>query len=168
MQKVKLYLNRAEEIVSSLCLASMIFIISIQVFRRYVLHNSLDWSEELARYCFICAVYIGCSFAVQKNAHLEVTILRNFGSDLWKKIVAVISYICTIVFCGSIAVWGTNMVLFLMRTGQKTQALEISIFWIYIAIPLGLGLMGLRTGINLWQLLTGKITAPGVDSGGQF
>lgn len=168
MQKARLYLSRLEEILSSLCLALMILIISTQVFRRYVLQNSLDWSEELARYCFICAVYIGCSFAVQENAHLEVTILRNFGSKVWKKIVAVISYICTIVFCGAITVWGTNMVLFLAKTGQKTQALEISIFWIYITIPLGIGLMGLRTGIKLWQLLTGKIVPPGVDSGGQF
>ena len=44
---------RAEEIFSSLSLAAMTLLIAVQVFQRYVLQNSLDWSEELARYLFI-------------------------------------------------------------------------------------------------------------------
>ena len=63
MIKAKSLITRIEEVVSSFCLSAMIVIISVQVFRRYVLQSSLDWSEELARYFFIWAVYIGCSFA---------------------------------------------------------------------------------------------------------
>ncbi len=153
----KTLITRIEEVFSSLCLSAMIVIISVQVFRRYVLQSSLDWSEELARYFFIWAVYIGCSFATKEDRHLEVTILRHIGGGKWAKPITTIAYILTIIFCGCVTVWGTQMVLFLVKTGQKTQALEISMFWVYIAIPLGMGLMCLRTCERLWLLLTGKI-----------
>jgi|SRR5210317_142500 TRAP-type C4-dicarboxylate transport system permease small subunit len=153
----KSLITRIEEVVSSFCLSAMIVIISVQVFRRYVLQNSLDWSEELARYFFIWAVYIGCSFATKEDRHLEVTILRHVNGGKWAKPITVIAYSLTIIFCGCVTVWGTQMVLFLIGTGQKTQALEVSMFWIYIAIPLGMGLMCLRTCERLWLLLSGKI-----------
>ncbi len=157
MVKAKTLITRIEEVVSSFCLSAMIVIISVQVFRRYVLQNSLDWSEELARYFFIWAVYIGCSFATKEDRHLEVTILRYVNKGKWAKQITALAYTLTIIFCGLVTVWGTQMVFFLVNTGQKTQALEISMFWIYIAIPLGMGLMCLRTCERLWLLLTGKI-----------
>ncbi len=161
MMKAKSLIFRLEEVVSSFCLSMMIVIISVQVFRRYVLQSSLDWSEELARYFFIWAVYIGCSFATKEDRHLEVTILRHVNKGKWAKPITTIAYVLTIIFCGLVTVWGTQMVLFLVKTGQKTQALEISMFWIYIAIPLGMGLMCLRTCERLWLLLTGKIDPTG-------
>jgi len=157
MRKGKSLIFRAEEIISSLCLSAMIVIISVQVFRRYVLQSSLDWSEELARYFFIWSVYIGCSFATKEDRHLEVTILRHVKGGRWAKLFTVIAYLLTITFCATVTVWGTQMVFFLMETGQKTQALEVSMFWIFIAIPLGMGLMCLRTCERLWLILTGKI-----------
>ena len=53
MHTGKSIISRAEEIISSMSLAAMVVIISVQVFQRYVLQYSLDWSEELARYLFI-------------------------------------------------------------------------------------------------------------------
>jgi TRAP-type C4-dicarboxylate transport system permease small subunit len=161
MHTGKSIISRAEEIFSSISLAAMVVIISVQVFQRYVLQYSLDWSEELARYFFIWSVYIGCSFATKEDRHLEVTILRFIRGGLFAKPIIIIAYLLTILFCGSIAVWGTQMVIFLIGTGQKTQALEIGMFWIYIAIPLGMGLMGLRTCERLWLVLTGKIDPHG-------
>ncbi|HBH28005.1 MAG TPA: TRAP transporter small permease [Desulfofustis sp.] len=159
MAPLKTFFSRAEEIFASLCLGAMIVLISVQVFRRYVLQSSLDWSEELARYFFIWAVYIGCSFATQQDRHLEVTILRTVKGGKWAKPITILAYVLTVIFCATVAVWGTQMVLFLIKTGQKTQALEIAIFWVYIAIPLGMGLMCLRTLERLWLLVTGKISA---------
>lgn len=158
MMTGKSLITRIEEVVSSFCLSAMIVIISMQVFRRYVLQNSLDWSEELARYFFIWAVYVGCSFATKEDRHLEVTILRHVNKGKWAKPITITAYLLTILFCGCVTVWGTQMVFFLMNTGQKTQALEIRMFWVYIAIPLGMGLMCLRTCERLWLLLIGRIS----------
>ena len=156
MQKKQSIISRAEEIFASVSLGAMIIIISVQVFRRYVLQDSLDWSEELARYFFIWSVYIGCSFATQEDRHLEVTILRQIKGGAYSNMIKAISYILTIVFCGMVTVWGVQMVIFLMETGQKTQALEVRMFWIFITIPLGMGLMGIRTIERLWLVFKNK------------
>lgn len=50
----------------------MVVVIAMQVFMRYVMDNSLSWSEELARFCFIWLVYIGISYGVKKQRHIKV------------------------------------------------------------------------------------------------
>lgn len=54
MKKLIHWLDEYLEI--SLCVALMsvmTVVIFVQVVMRYVFHNSLTWSEEFARYCFI-------------------------------------------------------------------------------------------------------------------
>ncbi|WP_092158746.1 TRAP transporter small permease [Maridesulfovibrio ferrireducens] len=151
------YLDKIEEIFSSSCLAVMALIIAVQVFQRYVLQSSLDWSEELARYLFIWSVYVGCSYATQADRHLEVTILRNMFGPAVAKYITIVAYIFTILFCGCIAVWGMQMVLFLAETGQKTPALEIQMYWIFLSVPVGLGLMAIRTVQRVISILKGEV-----------
>ncbi len=150
-------ISRVEEVFSSICLGLMVVIISVQVFQRYVLQSSLDWSEELSRYLFIWAVYVGCSFATREDRHLEVTIFRYaFGGKL-AKFVTIASGLCTVIFCGCASVWGFQMVHFLAITGQKTPALEVQMYWVFLSVPVGMGLMGLRTLERLWGVVSGRI-----------
>ena len=150
--KTRSLVKRFEEIVSSLCFGVMILVVAMQVFNRYVLQNSLDWSEELGRYLFIWGTYVGCSFAMQEDRHLEVTVIRNYLSPKLKKLMVSVAYVLTICFCLICTVYGIKMLLFLAGTGQKTPALEIKMYWIYASIPLGMGLMALRTSQRLWRM----------------
>ena len=60
MKKILKFLNDyLEETICIILMSVMTIIIFIQVIMRYVMHNSLSWSEELARYCFIWLIYIG-------------------------------------------------------------------------------------------------------------
>ena len=98
-ETAKSILTRPEELFSSMALVMMTAITVVQVFNRYVLQNSLDWSEEIARYLFIWAVYVGCSYATQMNRHLEVTVIRNMFGGKIAKPVTIAAYLCTMVFC---------------------------------------------------------------------
>ncbi|ABO48956.1 Tripartite ATP-independent periplasmic transporter, DctQ component [Desulforamulus reducens MI-1] len=150
--KLKLIYNRIDEYLSSAFLCGMILIIAMQVFNRYVLQHSLDWSEELGRYLFIWSVYVGCSYAMKEDRHLEVTIFRHmFGPKVERGLITV-AYSLTIAFCLFCVVYGIKMLLFLLETGQLSPALEISMFWIYLAIPVGMGLMAIRTFERIWGM----------------
>ena len=153
----KNFLDKVEGVVSSACLGGMALIIAVQVFQRYVLQSSLDWSEELARYLFIWSVYVGCSYATQKDRHLEVTILRNFFGETVAKYVTLAAYIATIGFCVAVTIWGFQMVNFLAGTGQKTPALEIQMYWVFLSVPVGMGLMAIRTGQRILSILRGEV-----------
>ena len=153
----KNFLDKVEGTVSSVCLGGMALIIAVQVFQRYVLQSSLDWSEELARYLFIWSVYVGCSYATQKDRHLEVTILRNFFGETVAKYVTLAAYVATIGFCLCVTVWGFQMVAFLADTGQKTPALEIQMYWVFLSVPVGMGLMAIRTAQRVLSILRGEV-----------
>ncbi|WP_308215409.1 TRAP transporter small permease subunit [Sinobaca sp. H24] len=67
--KVLRYLDEhLEEVLLVIFTLTMVIVIGLQVFMRFVLSSSLGWSEELARYCFIWLVYIGISYGVKNNA----------------------------------------------------------------------------------------------------
>ncbi|CAG36240.1 TRAP transporter small permease [Desulfotalea psychrophila] len=152
-----------EMLISSGALVVMTVITVVQVFNRYVLQNSLDWSEELARYLFIWAVYVGCSYAVYKDRHLEVTILRTICNGKFARSLTLLSLTLNLLFCIFVTVVGIKFVLFLASTGQKTPALEISAYWVYLSMPFGFGMMGLRVIERIWWIMTGKIDPTAVD-----
>lgn len=150
--KIKHIYNRIDEYLSSAFLVGMVGIITMQVFNRYVLKSSLDWSEELGRYFFIWSVYVGCSYGMKEDRHLEVTILRSLVGPKVERAIITVAYSLTIVFCLFSVVYGVEMLSFLLETGQKSPALEVSMFWIYLSIPIGMGMMAIRTGERIWKM----------------
>jgi len=158
LDKLKLAFNRVDMFFSVVSLSGMCLIIAIQVFNRYVLQHSLDWSEELGRYLFIWAVYIGCSYAMKEDRHLEITVLRYLLGPKGEKALIVVAYSLTIVFCIICVIFGVQMFSFLTETGQVTPALQIKIYWVYLSIPIGMGLMAIRTVERIVNILRGKST----------
>ncbi|MBL8691985.1 MAG: TRAP transporter small permease [Rhodospirillaceae bacterium] len=47
-------------------------VVFLQFFTRYVLNDSLAWTEEIARYLLICVTFIGAGMAARKNTHIHV------------------------------------------------------------------------------------------------
>lgn len=161
------FFSRFEEIISSLCLGGMALVITMQVFNRYVLQNSLDWSEEMGRYLFIWSVYVGCSFATLENRHLEVTVIRSFVRPRIKHILMGISYLMTFAFCLVCVIYGFQMLEFLARTGQKTPALEVRMYYIFASVPVGFALMGFRNVQMFWKIVRGTHAVYTIDNTGQ-
>nr|WP_326184317.1 TRAP transporter small permease [uncultured Oscillibacter sp.] len=77
MKKILLWLDEhIEELIGAILLGIVTILISVGVFFRYVLNNSLSWSDELARYCFIWAVFVGMGLAVKNDGNMKINILE--------------------------------------------------------------------------------------------
>ena len=61
-----------------------------QVFFRFVLNNSLSWTEELARYCFVWMHLLGASLLIEGSEHATVTAVLDLLRGGVRKAVDVI------------------------------------------------------------------------------
>ncbi len=69
LDQLSLRLNYWVEYLVAAMGMSMAAIVGAQVFSRYVLNNSLFWSEEAARYLLVWLTFLGASIAYRKKVH---------------------------------------------------------------------------------------------------
>lgn len=133
-----------EELFLGLSLLSMVFIMGLQVFMRYVMNNSLAWPEELSRYIFIWFAFIGVSYAVRTNAHLRIDLLFNYVSTPVRKVFETISDVLFIVFSLIVFIGGINIFNVLIDTMQTSPGLNLPMAFVYLSLPVGFGLAIIR------------------------
>ena len=133
-----------ETVMVVILLLGMSFLVGIQVIMRYVFHNSLAWSEELARYMFIWMVYVGISYGVKRNKHISIDVVHNL---LPARAAALLSIVADLIFLGFavlVVMHGSEIVSRVLLSTQNSPALEIPMWMVYSAVPLGFGIVCLR------------------------
>ena len=94
--------------------------IFIQFFSRYVLDDSIGWTEEIARYLLISVGFIGSIMAVRKNTHIMVEFLFRF---IPPKFGAALTYCADV---GRVAFFGT-LAYICFKLAGKTRQMMVSI-----------------------------------------
>lgn len=78
-------------------------VVFLQFFTRYVLNNSLGWTEEIARYLLILVTFVGSVTAMRKGSHIAVEALLAFLPREGKHWILVIVDGLVALFCGAMA-----------------------------------------------------------------
>jgi TRAP-type C4-dicarboxylate transport system permease small subunit len=56
----------------------MAFAVFLQFFTRYVLNDSLAWTEEIATYCLVAVVFVGSAMCVRLGRHIHVDLIFRY------------------------------------------------------------------------------------------
>jgi TRAP-type C4-dicarboxylate transport system permease small subunit len=115
----------------------IVVIMFLQIVMRYVFNNSLSWPEEFSRYLFIYLAFLGISYAVHTNTHIRMDILETIIPRL-KKPLGYIGDIFLLGFCLYLFKPGLKVLKFLIRTNQTSPAMELPMYWVYLALFIGL------------------------------
>lgn len=146
-----------------LLLAAMATLVIASVFFRYVLNSSLTWSEELTRYLDAWLVFLGLSVAHRMGAHVRITLLFDLTPRRYRLYVQALSEVVLFVLLVAIAILGAQLVLSNFDRNQLTPALRFPVAWVYLSVPVGLGLMALQALERIFRLLTGRELHPPAD-----
>lgn len=109
-----------------------------QVVARFILESPADWSEAWTRAALIWTVMLGIVLAFRHGAMLSVDMLHGFlGVRNKRRLEHLIMVVC-VSFLGFMA-WVGGMMTWRVRF-QTMPSIEISISWVYMAIPIGAAL----------------------------
>lgn len=133
-------------------LAAMALIVFANVVLRYTTSESIEWAEEVARYLMVWLTFLGAGPVLRYGGHIAVDNLQDSLPTAWAKALRVL--IAALLF-GFFAfmVWGGA--LYLERAQfQMTPTTQISMAWVYAAMPVG----GLLLILHFFFVLRGYLT----------
>lgn len=108
--------------------------VSYQVFSRYVSFiPRYLWTEEVARFCFTWALFLGAAAAVHDGSHFSIDVLpQGMNRNLQKALQLLVSLLVAVV-AAYLVVGGIGFTA--GGIGQISTTSGISKAWVYAAIP---------------------------------
>jgi TRAP-type C4-dicarboxylate transport system permease small subunit len=115
--------------------------IVVEVILRYGFGSSLIFTEELSRYTMVWVAFLGGVIALRDGEHVATGGIGDRFGPTVGKVASVVADGLALLFLGVLA-WASIQTL-PNQLDQYTTTLTISIFWFYLAIPVGAVLMAL-------------------------
>lgn len=145
MRKVIKWLDEYLEVSLGVLLMSlMTIIIFVQVIARYVLRNSLSWSEELARYLFIWIIYLGISYGCKLMKHIKIDACMSLFPKKARKYIELTGILIFLLFAIYVAVTGFDLTMKQIPLNRKSPAMGLPMQYIYAAPAAGMALSAVR------------------------
>ena len=148
------------EIPTALLVVVEICVLLAGVISRYVFHEPLIWSDELASILFLWLAMLGSVIAFQRGEHMRMTALIGMVSPKVRAFLEVVAIAFPLAFLLLIVYPGVEFAY--EETYITTPALEIQNAWRAAAIPVGTALMiamGLLrlAQVGNWRLVIGAL-----------
>lgn len=147
LQKINKYVDKIAGSMIVVLFSVMIISCVLQVFTRFVLNDSLSWTEELSRYTFIWANLLGAAFCVRNNKHAQVTVIFDALPSKLRKYFTLIIQLLIITVASVMVVQGLKVAQ--ITQAQFSPSLNIHISLIYLALPVSGLLIIIYSLINI-------------------
>ena len=138
--------DRLANNLTALLLGTIVIISLLAVFFRYVMNDSLYWSDEIVRYLFVWLTMLGAVIVFRDRQHIRVLYFLTLLPDKLRHVLEMMSLVLTILFFLAMTVLGF---LWVFETrASLTSTLQWPLNWFfYAALPLT-SLTGVLCGIR--------------------
>ena len=123
-------------------------VVFLQFFTRYVLNDSLAWTEEAARYLLILVCFLGSISAVRRGSHIALEFLMRMVPPVYAKALSVLSQVIAFAVYGTLTWIGIEL---MQKTRQKMVTVPIPKAWIYTICVIALAVMTYYSALWVWR-----------------
>ena len=124
-------------------------IVFLQFFTRYILNDSLAWTEEIARYGLMCLTFIGGAMVTRLNSHIAVVLLPNLLPAWTARLLLALVDLITL-GCLGLLTYFSVLIVERMQV-QRMTVIDLSMSYVYGAVAFGCFLMLARQLQRVWR-----------------
>ncbi len=124
----------------------LFFIVALQFFTRYVLNDSLGWTEEIARYFLILLGFVGGITCVRKNKHIFLEFAYHY---LPVKSIKPIVLMVEVIVTGFWTYAGWLAIELAQKTASSMVSIALPKAYLYYVVSASCFLMGVFALRNL-------------------
>lgn len=113
-------------------MAMLLVVVSVQVFFRYVLNDSLVWGWDVPRLCFIVAILMSIPLGLRYNAHVGIDlVVERLPAAVQRGVLRLNAALMFALF----AIAAYYGVALLMQTAdQMMPGIQLSVGWFYVSL----------------------------------
>ena len=121
------------EFAAAILLICITLVVTMQIVCRYILQELPPWSEELSRYLFIWANFVGAGVALARSSHVSIdSLVTRMSGSVRRKLEAVVVILVT-TFALFLLYQGV-VTAFAMK-GSYSVTMHFSMAWVFAALP---------------------------------
>jgi len=139
--------DRVVDAVAVAAFSGMFACVLGQVFFRYFLDSPLVWSDELARYLFVWASFLGWIIAARRRSHLTIDMLTMKLPPRGGAALRAVGALCGIAFAGLLVWYGWRIAA--RNLDVDTTTLFFSQGVVYAIVPIAALAVGLYSLADL-------------------
>lgn len=149
MRRFDRFITQLTKIVLTGFMGVMIILVFAQVIFRYFVGLTPFFIEEVSRGLLIWVGFLGASLALRASHHIGVEFFIEKLPEKTKRLVKWIAQLSVLSFLLFFLFASARYSL--SQTGQTSATLPISMFWFYLALPLGALLMIFQMIFSLFK-----------------
>jgi C4-dicarboxylate transporter, DctQ subunit len=164
------FLDHLEEWLIAFLMGAATLVIFVAVVHRYasglaipglqdwLITLNTSWAQEITIYMFVWMAKFGAAYGVRTGIHVGVDVLINRMNTPWRNKFVIFGLLAGALFTGIVGTLGASFVWELSHTSSTSEVLELPMWIVYSAVPLGSYLMCFRFLQVTWAFIkTGEL-----------
>lgn len=133
-------------------------VICVQVFYRYVLNSSLDWSWDVVRLCFIWTALLAIPLALKQHAHVGIDLLLRWLPSHHRMMIVRFNLVIMTAMMIALAYYATRLAR--ITWPQLLTTIDVSVGVLYVALVI----CSIHCVMHMVRQI---ITLPALDAGSE-
>jgi len=139
LARINELLCNATRNLAALLLAAMVAIVIMQIVFRYVLNDSLSWTEEVSKTMMVWTAFLVAPWAYRVGANVRIELFADEFPDAMRRLMALalnllILWIVAVFLYESFGFWQRGQAV-------RSDSLPIQVSWFYTVVPLAFALL---------------------------